>query len=136
MFPTGNRRSGLRQLRYGAIAILLVASVVFHGTGPVYSAIRFGYLVVVVALIASRFRQRGPGVGSFRTCSGGAPVGSGTARFRRFLAVPVVPDPDRSGRRALLGRLRVDATPPIRRKQVGRRACAAGSMMSPRSSFT
>ena len=72
MFPTGYRRSNLRQLRYGAIVLLLLVGVVSHHSGPTYSLIRYGYLALVLGLVVARLRGRR---GGFATrASAPAPV--------------------------------------------------------------
>jgi len=99
MFPSGYRRSNFRQVRYGAIALLLLASVVFHRSGPVYSVIRYAYLAVIVGYFALRIRNRNAGVPGRMQIWGSpaAPPGQPGALDGSLASPGWFPDPVESG---------------------------------------
>ena len=100
MFPTGGTRgSNLRQWRYGAIAVIVIAGLVFHGRGAVYSVIRIAYFALIIGLIAVRARQRGPRRGQRSPWGGPVDAGAGsTTPLNGSLATPGwFPDPSESG---------------------------------------
>lgn len=60
----GNSR--MRALRLGALALLLVAGVVFHRQGSGYEAVRAVYVLAVIALLGYSFIRRRSGVAGGR----------------------------------------------------------------------
>jgi hypothetical protein len=68
-----------RAVRYGALAVVIVAGLAFHGSGSSYTAIRGLYFLVIIGLLVSRSRS-GAGRGGMYRGSGGMYGGWGGNR--------------------------------------------------------
>lgn len=67
MFGFGSRNPQLRYLRFALLAVVILAGLAFHHSGPTYEAIRVVYYAVILGIIGfalysrSAAKHRGPG---------------------------------------------------------------------------
>jgi hypothetical protein len=85
MFGLGSRNPQLRYLRLALLAVVILAGLAFHHSGPAYDAIRIAYYVIIVGIIGfalySRRGHRGqnPGFPHHPPGAGPSPTSPGPA---------------------------------------------------------
>jgi hypothetical protein len=58
MFGFGSRNPQMRSFRFALLAVLLIAGVAFHDSGPVYTTLRVAYYAVILGVIGFALWKR------------------------------------------------------------------------------